>query len=282
MAQQPPLLRDVIDIKENISTSDFVLSLAEATTPDGARHALKDYVVTERLLENFDEALALVKSALDGHRSKAAYLHGSFGSGKSHFMAVLYALLSGDPAARARSEFDPVLTKHEWLGTDGKKFLLVPYHMLGAKALEQRVLGGYVHHVKKLHPQAPTPQVYRTDSLFADIRAMRANMGDEAVIRGLGSSDTDDEEDEARASPGPRSSSTRRSPPRRSTRRAPGSTSATPPPRPSCGPSWSTTPAPTSSPASPRTPPRTSTASSPSTRACPSSPSTPSHWATTD
>lgn len=83
MAQQPPLLRDVIDIKESISTSDFVLSLAEATTPEGAQHALKDYVVTERLLENFDEALALIKSSLDGHRSKAAYLHGSFGSGKS-------------------------------------------------------------------------------------------------------------------------------------------------------------------------------------------------------
>ncbi|MGW0631019.1 BREX-2 system ATPase PglY [Streptomyces sp. NPDC002758] len=193
MVQQPPLLRDVIDIKESISTSDFVLSLAEATTPEGTEHALKDYVVTERLLENFDEALDLIKSALDGHTSKAAYLHGSFGSGKSHFMAVLYALLSGNQAARARTEFDPVLTKHEWLTTDGKKFLLVPYHMLGAKALEQRVLGGYVHHVKKLHPEAPTPQVYRTDSLFADIRAMRANMGDEAVIRGLGSSGEEDE-----------------------------------------------------------------------------------------
>ncbi|MEU0337972.1 phage resistance protein [Streptomyces bobili] len=196
MAQQPPLLRDVIDIKENISTSDFVLSLAEATTPEGAQNALKDYVVTERLLENFDEALALIKSSLDGHRSKAAYLHGSFGSGKSHFMAVLYALLSGDPAARARTEFDPVLTKHEWLTTDGKRFLLVPYHMLGAKALEQRVLGGYVTHVKKLHPDAPTPQVYRTDSLFADIRANRATYGDEAVIRGLGGGEGDGETDE--------------------------------------------------------------------------------------
>ncbi|MYW48750.1 hypothetical protein [Streptomyces sp. SID161] len=33
--------------------------------------------------------------------------------GKSHFMAVLYALLSGTPAARARTGFDPVLTKRE-------------------------------------------------------------------------------------------------------------------------------------------------------------------------
>ena len=202
MAQQPPLLRDVIDIKESISTSDFVLQLSEATTPEGAERALRDYVVTERLLENFDEALGLIRSALDGRTSKAAYLHGSFGSGKSHFMAVLHALLSGSAAARARDDLDPVLTKHEWLGTDGKKFLLVPYHMLGAKVLEQRVLGGYVTHVKKLHPEAPTPQVYRTDALFDDIRAMRASMGDGPVITGLTSVDesgvvaAEDEDDE--------------------------------------------------------------------------------------
>jgi hypothetical protein len=200
-AQQAPLLREVIDIKESISTSDFVLKLSEATTPEGAEHALRDYVVTERLLDNFDEALGLIKSALDGHTSKAAYLHGSFGSGKSHFMAVLHALLSGSPAARSRRDFDPVLTKHEWLGADGKKFLLVPYHMLGAKALEQRILGGYVSHVKKLqelHPEAPTPQVYRTDALFEGIRAMRARMGDAAVISGLTSLDAsgEDEDDE--------------------------------------------------------------------------------------
>ncbi|GGP06781.1 hypothetical protein LDL08_16135 [Nonomuraea glycinis] len=191
---QQPLLREVIDIKESISTSDFVLSLAEAVTPEGAERALKDYVVTERLLENFDEAIGLIKSALDGRTSKAAYLHGSFGSGKSHFMAVLYALLRHDRSAWRRPEFDPVLTRHEWLEREGKKFLLVPYHMLGAKALEQRVLGGYVSHVKKLHPDAPTPQVYRTDSLFADIRAMRERMGDDAVVRGLGFGDEGDDE----------------------------------------------------------------------------------------
>ncbi|MGR8007661.1 BREX-2 system ATPase PglY [Streptomyces hypolithicus] len=189
MAQQPPLLRDVIDIKESLSTSDFVLQLSEATTPEGAERALRDYVVTERLRDNFDEALGLIKAALDGHTSKAAYLHGSFGSGKSHFMAVLHALLSGSPAARSRHDLDPVLTKHEWLGTDGKNFLLVPYHMLGAKALEQRVLGGYVTHVKKLHPEAPTPQVYRTDALFDNIRSLRERHGDRFIIDGLASSD---------------------------------------------------------------------------------------------
>ncbi|MFF8915625.1 phage resistance protein [Streptomyces sp. NPDC015032] len=196
MAQQPPLLRDVIDIKESLSTSDFVLQLSEATTREGAERALRDYVVTERLRDNFDEALGLIKAALDGHTSKAAYLHGSFGSGKSHFMAVLHALLSGSPAARSRDDLDPVLTKHAWLGTAGKNFLLVPYHMLGAKALEQRVLGGYVSHVKKVRPEAPTPQVYRTDALFDNIRSLRERHGDRFIIDGLASSDPDTADDD--------------------------------------------------------------------------------------
>lgn len=197
-----PLLRDVIDIKTSISTSDFVLKLAEAVTEEGTARALRDYVVTERLLENFDEALGLIKASLDGHTSKAAYLHGSFGSGKSHFMAVLHALLRGDTTARARADFDSVLAKHEWLAAEGKRFLLVPYHMLGAKSLEQRVLGGYVSHVKALHTDAPTPQVYRTDSLFEDIRSHRQRVGDQTFIDGLadapatpGTADNDGEDD---------------------------------------------------------------------------------------
>ncbi|UIX35044.1 BREX-2 system ATPase PglY [Streptomyces sp. GQFP] len=192
-AATTPLLRDVIDIKTSISTSDFVLKLAEAVTEEGAANALRDYVVTERLLDNFDEALGLIRAALDGNTSKAAYLHGSFGSGKSHFMAVLHAILRRDPAALSRRDFDPILGKHEWLNTEQKNFLLVPYHMLGAKSLEQRVLGGYVSHVKALHgdKDIPTPQVYRTDALFEDIRSHRIRMGDDKFIEGLAGADGD-------------------------------------------------------------------------------------------
>ncbi|MBC9726012.1 hypothetical protein [Streptomyces sp. TRM68367] len=42
-AATAPLLRDVIDIKTSISTSDFVLKLAEAVTKEGAERALRDY-----------------------------------------------------------------------------------------------------------------------------------------------------------------------------------------------------------------------------------------------
>lgn len=183
--EDQPLLRELIHIPESVSTSDFVLKLNEAVTPDGAEAALKDYVVTDRLLGNFDEALDLIKSALDSRSSKAAYLHGSFGSGKSHFMAVLYALLSRNQAARERGDLDPVRARHSWLDADDRKFLLVPYHMLGSKSLEQRVLGKYVEHVRKLHPGCPLPQVYRTDGLFEDFAEQRRRNGDDRVIEQL-------------------------------------------------------------------------------------------------
>ncbi|MEV7939104.1 DUF6079 family protein [Kitasatospora sp. NPDC088264] len=184
-AEDRPLLRELIDIKETVSTSDYVLRLSEAVTPEGAKAALRDYVVTDRLKRNFEEALGYIKASLDGHSSKAVYLHGSFGSGKSHFMAVLYALLSGHQAVRSRDEFDTVRAKHGWLDEDGRKFLLVPYHMLSAKSLEQRVLGRYVDHVRKLHPTAPLPQVYRTDGLFEDFAQQRRLNSDAKVIEQL-------------------------------------------------------------------------------------------------
>ncbi|MEV0809242.1 hypothetical protein [Micromonospora sp. NPDC050200] len=185
-----PLLREFIEIPERTSTSDFVLKLADSVAD--ADSTLRDYVVTDRLLGNFDEALGLIRSAVEGHASKAAYLHGSFGSGKSHFMAVLHALLRGEAAARGRDELAPLVAKHSvWL--DGRKFLLVPYHLLDARSLEQRVLGGYVDRVRALHPEAPIPAVHRTDALLDQAASLREKIGDKQFIDGLPGGDVEDE-----------------------------------------------------------------------------------------
>ena len=111
-------------------------------------------------------------------------------------MAVLYALLRGEPAARSRDELAGLLDKHDkWLR--GRKFLLVPYHLLGAKSLEQRVLGGYVEHVRKLHPEAPIPAVHRTDALLEQSLHLRKQIGDERFIDGLPGGEDDEWGDEA-------------------------------------------------------------------------------------
>jgi len=177
-----PLLRDLIDIPEAVHKSDFVISIEGGV--DDAEKTLRTYVVTDQLRGCFDSALSLITSGVDERASKGAYLHGSFGSGKSHFMAVLHLLLQGDTRARAISELSPVIAKYGDK-LDGRRYLVVPYHMIGKHSMEDGVLGGYVDHVRELHPEAPIPGVYVADSLLDDARRLREQMGDERFFANL-------------------------------------------------------------------------------------------------
>jgi hypothetical protein len=169
------LIGELIDLPPQVFPGDFVLKLSEGVTrPD---ETLKQYVVTSQLADCFDQALTFIRSALDTDTSKAAYLHGSFGAGKSHFMAVLLLLLENYPGARAIPELAPVLVKHPW--TEGKKFLLVPFHLIGARNLETAILGGYVDHIREHHPDAPLPGVFVADDIFRNAEELRGHMGDD-------------------------------------------------------------------------------------------------------
>src|SRR5215813_10314497 len=110
----------IVDLPERVHKGDFVLNLSEGVTRP--KVTLDTYVVTPQLVDCFDNALGFIRSALDSRTSKACYLHGSFGSGKSHYMAVLHLLLNHEPEARKRPELAPVCAKHGWV--EGKKFLL--------------------------------------------------------------------------------------------------------------------------------------------------------------
>jgi hypothetical protein len=175
-------IKDIFDLPDQVRQGDFVLRLSEGVTRP--KETVENYVVTPQLARCFDEALSLIRAAVEGHSSKATYLHGSFGSGKSHFMAILYLLLKGDGDARSRPELAPIVARHnEW--TVGRKFLLVPFHMVGSDSMESAILGGYVEYMRRVHPEAPTPAAYRADELFADARNLRASMGDGPFFDGL-------------------------------------------------------------------------------------------------
>ena len=176
------LIKELIDIPERVQKGDFVLRLVEDINRPEV--VLDNYVVTEELAKHFDEALILIRSALEKRSSQATYLHGSFGSGKSHFMAVLHLILQGHPAARAIPELAWVIQKHNsWLA--GKKFLLVPYHMIGAHDMETGILGGYVEFIRRAHPEAPTPPVYVSAAIINQAQGERANYGDELFFKRL-------------------------------------------------------------------------------------------------
>jgi len=176
-----PLLKDLINIPERVHQGDFVLQLSKGVTEP--EQTLRDYVVTPQLVDAFSNALGFIQQAVQTGGSKAAYLHGSFGSGKSHFMAVLNLLLAGNTQARSIPELADVVARHSW--THGRKFLLVPYHMIGARDMESAILGQYAEYVRKKHPQAPVPGFYLAEGLFKDARELRARMGDEPFFAQL-------------------------------------------------------------------------------------------------
>ena len=179
------LISELLDLPEQVHRGDFVLNLSEGVTSGKADRTLADYVVTPQLADAFENALGFIKSALDARNSKAAYLHGSFGSGKSHFMAVLHLLLQHDARARAHEGLERACVKHDWV--QGKRFLLVPYHMINARSMESAILGGYADYVRQLHPEAPWPGVFLAEDLFEDARRYRENLGDEKFFALLGS-----------------------------------------------------------------------------------------------
>jgi len=64
----------------------------------------------------FDDALNFIKGSVLGHTSKTTYLHGSFGRGTSHFMAILHLILKcHTPAARQElnAAFEQTAKIHE-------------------------------------------------------------------------------------------------------------------------------------------------------------------------
>lgn len=176
------LIKELIEIPDRVQKGDFVLRLAEdIKRPDVV---LDSYVVTDELAKCFDAALSFIGNAVQNRSSKATYLHGSFGSGKSHFMAVLHLILQGNPTARSIPELASVIQKHNsWLA--GKKFLLVPYHMIGAHDMESGVLGNYVDFMRDTEPDAPTPPVYVSAAIIEQANAERANYGDEPFFNRL-------------------------------------------------------------------------------------------------
>lgn len=181
---------DIFEIPQAVHQGDFVLRLTEGLKADRRKDTLRQYVVTPQLVQCFDQALSLIGSAVTSNSSKGAYLHGSFGSGKSHFMAVLDLMLEGDSDARAVPELAATVAKHNrWW--EGRKFLVVPFHMIGAESMESAILGGYAAYVRHHHSEAATPGFYRSADLIANADRLREQMGDERFFAALGGSGGD-------------------------------------------------------------------------------------------
>ncbi len=172
------LIHDLLDLPVAVRKGDFVQDLTGGIAQP--ERTVKDYAITPKIVQTFEHALSIIASALRDGRSQAAYLHGSFGSGKSHFMALLDLMLADHPAPWSRGELHGLRDKNSWIGK--KKLLQLPIHMLGAQDMESKILGSYVAWSAKNHPDAPTPALYADQGLFEDARRLRATLGDDAFF----------------------------------------------------------------------------------------------------
>lgn len=178
-------LRDLVTIPQRVEAADFVIKLDEGV----ARHeqTIKEYVVTDAIAKAVAEGLDLVGSSLSGQKSQGAFLDGSFGSGKSHYMAVLHLLLSGNVGARQIPGLEDVIASRT--GILDKKLLVLDHNLLGARSFEDAIFGGYLDYVAKHHPDASAPVLHASDGLLEDARGLREAMGDDAFFAKLGGAD---------------------------------------------------------------------------------------------
>jgi len=174
-------IHELLDLPEAVRKGDFVQDLTGGIS--NPERTVKDYAITPKIVQTFEHALSIVGSALRDGRSQAAYLHGSFGAGKSHFMAVLDLMLADHAAPWSRGELHALRSKSDWIGK--KKLLQLPIHMLGAQNMESKILGSYVAWVAKNRPEAQTPAIYADQGLFDDARDLRRRMGDDKFFEEL-------------------------------------------------------------------------------------------------
>lgn len=181
------VLHELLDLPAEVKKSDFVVQLTDGVAhPDAL---LKNYALTPDILRAFDLALDWVRGALRDRRSTAAYVHGSFGSGKSHFMAVLSLILGGDPTPWRATEMHAVLAKHEWVKE--KKLLRLHLNMAAARSLEDKVFPEYLRQIRALHPDESIPALFADQAVFDNARMLRERLGDEQFFTSLNSKGSD-------------------------------------------------------------------------------------------
>jgi len=176
-------LRDTFDIPESHGTADFVIRLSEAVSEELFAKTVANYVITPALVNAFDAALTLIGEAQRTGENKAAYLAGSFGSGKSHFMALLYGILKHRAAALSIPELQPTIAKHRDL--EGMKILGLTFHFLDSVSLESALFSQYLRQIAILEPDVQPPVLHSAGGLFDDANDRRKEVGDESFFARL-------------------------------------------------------------------------------------------------
>ena len=129
-------IRDVFDLPPSIPRC--IVKIQDFDDEQTLQENIRDYVMTDHVATEMERLVdRIVTSCERQEAGEGHYLHGSFGSGKSHFMAILGLILRDHPAIwtkdhpaiqAMRSQYEARLA--------GRPILVVPVYMLGQSSFQ--------------------------------------------------------------------------------------------------------------------------------------------------
>ena len=177
---------------EDIRAMGFVIKLRELEPgSDEVVQLARDYVITPAVEKELPRIFDDMKQVFDRGEEYGRFIHGSFGSGKSHFMTMLSLLVEGSQPVW--SKFRPLLNAHRdakaskgseavdheaWLTTAG--LLVVRIHMLSVRGkstgFDRAVYDGFNAALKR-RAKAPF-EFLNVDAIFDEVRREANVYGD--------------------------------------------------------------------------------------------------------
>jgi hypothetical protein len=187
-------ITDAFDLPrpEDNRAMGFVVKLGEADPgSDEVKQLVDDYVITAAVEKELPRILDDMKQVFDRGEEYGRFIHGSFGSGKSHFTTMRSLLLEG--AQPAWKKFRPLVRAHKeaqerkghesadheaWLGKAG--LLVVRIHMLSVRGkstgFDRAVYEGFNAALKR-RSKAPF-EFLNVDAIFEEVRRDAKEDGD--------------------------------------------------------------------------------------------------------
>ncbi|MCA9623608.1 MAG: hypothetical protein KC731_31520 [Myxococcales bacterium] len=167
--------------REDITAQEFVIKLR--AEDDAARDAklVRDYVFTPTVRRELPPLLERMKHVMERREELGKLVHGSFGSGKSHFMALLGMLLGDRDVAWSKDDplLDELRPHRSWIGE--ARLLVVRIHMLTASdddATFDRMIYRATNEALARHGAAPFEHVH-VDGILEEMRREGAQYGEQ-------------------------------------------------------------------------------------------------------
>lgn len=201
---------------DEIRALGFVVQLTDADEDTRARRLVDDYVITPGVREELKRILNFVQRTFARGQEVGWFLHGSFGSGKSHLMSYLGFLMEDRDFAWQKP--DPLvaeLARRHRADIQARRPLVVRLHMLSADyegSRFDRLVYTATNHALARHGTPPFEFIH-VDGILDEARREAAQYGDafwrhletagivgsRAEFEALAAGDPDDREALARA-----------------------------------------------------------------------------------